>query len=48
METHAFDSEQQPDGVGVELQAQIEASAARHLGALVGSRHVEVFVTCDG
>ena len=46
METYALDACEGPAGVGPELQAEIEARAARLVTRIAGSRHVEVFIAC--
>ena len=45
METYATDAALAPGGVGVELQAAIEAQAGVLLPLLAGPRHTEVFVS---
>lgn len=44
METYAIDPMHEPGGVSAELQAEIEACAARRVTRIAGPRHVEVFV----
>lgn len=44
METYSVDPALDAAGVSVELQAEIEAHAARLLGTIAGPRHVEVFI----
>jgi hypothetical protein len=47
METYALDPRAGPTGIGADLQAEIEARAARLVTRITGSRHVEAFITCD-
>ena len=47
METYALDPRAEPIGIGADLQAEIEARAARLVTKIAGSRHVEAFVACD-
>ncbi len=44
METYAIDAAAEPAGVSAVLQAEIESRAARLLTAVLGPRHVEVFI----
>ena len=44
MEIYALDPVHEPNGVSPELQAEIEARAARLVTRIVGPRHVEVFI----
>ena len=46
MEIYATDFMQDPQGINVELQAEIESRAACLAPFIHGTRHVEVFVAC--
>ena len=46
MEIYSTDFMQDPQGISVELQAEIESRAACLAPFIHGSRHVEVFVAC--
>jgi len=46
MEIYATDFMQDPQGISVELQAEIESRAACLAPFIHGTRHVEVFVAC--
>ncbi|MEO7009988.1 MAG: DUF4936 family protein, partial [Caldimonas sp.] len=47
METYALDPSAGSAGVGADLQAEIEARAARLVTRTAGPRHVEAFVAFD-
>ena len=46
METYALDPSAGSAGVGLELQAEIEARATRLVTRIAGPRHVEAFIAC--
>lgn len=46
METYSTDRMQDPHGISIELQAEIESRAAGLAAFIHGTRHVEVFHAC--